>query len=236
MDENKKIEYINFPVSYLQGNDLKKTFIQGFYFGIYELMITKNEKRPFFDEIINKNGLNKTINDIGCFDFAKKEYEQNTHSVRCGVKIQTFLNYISNPNNKDDLELRAYCATKAIIGNKVYKKSRYEELFALMFGYTSIGEVPVEIKSKYSRYLDSKKEDMRNLIGFLIKNWNLSFYSLHARGFYLSYTLGLSDLYFEVAKGKFLKKHGQKLGIKKGLEMFEKYKKDIEDDLEGCLV
>lgn len=232
----KNMEYINFPVSYLQEKDLTKTFIRGFCFGVYEYKLKNEKNHSFFDGMITKYGIDKIAKDLNFYEFAEKEYNENARSRRCGVKIKTFLNYITYQKDKDDLAMRAFCATKAIIGNNTYKKSNYEEIFALMFGYTSIKDVPEEIQTKHIRFLNPKMNDRRVLRDTLINSWSLGYHSHHTRGFYISYKLKCSDLTFEIEKNKYLK--GNKLKpksnklkseTKKGLEKFEAFKKKIEE-------
>jgi hypothetical protein len=204
-------------------------------FCFYEMMVLNNGDRSYFESLVQTFELSGDKSEL--FNYSKNLYEVYKKDVRCGVNLEVFRNYLNKINEnsvKDDLnlEFRAYCATKAVIGNKQYKKTRYKEIFSLMFGYTCYDEIKPETRLKLTKIEDSRY--MKRLLEKLQDNWHLSVYSRNSRGLYISYKLSLHKLILEVKKNKYIYKNKQQIAEKKADKMLDKLINDddlvIDDD------
>ena len=220
----KKIEYLNFPVSFLRERDLIKILEMAILFCSYEEMIRNKADRTYFQKLIEKKGLNLLESDY--FNEAKKLYEGGVKSVRCGVNYDVFTKYASKSKDDLNLEFRAYCATKAILGKKTFKKTRYQEIFTIMFGYTNYEDISEKTKLELKKIEDSRY--MKRLLEKLEQQWHLSIYSLNSRGLYISYTLSPVNLIIEVKKSKILHKNRQLINEKEAEKSLESFYKEIE--------
>jgi len=199
-------------------------FEQALQFCSYESMVLNKASRTYFDNLAVKLGLSGDEFDL--FDRSKELYEQNAKSVRCGVSMEVFINYLKT--SKDDLDIifRAYCATKAILGKKEYKKTRYKEVFSLMFGYTSYDDISEKTRLELSKIEDSRY--MKRLLGKLEQKWHLSIYSLNSRGIYISYKLAPVELIVEVKKSKLIAQNRQRINEKQADKILVDYINNIE--------
>lgn len=231
----KQLEYINFPISFLKTRSIENVLDEALQFCYYEMMISNKCDMSYFNSIIKKFGIPGEREEI--YNYSKNLYEKHKKDVRCGVKLETFINYLNTTlhnTDKDDynLEFRAYCATKAVIGNKQYKKTRYKEIFSLMFGYTCYDEIKPETRLKLTKIEDSRY--MKRLLEKLQDNWHLRVYSRNSRGLYISYKLSLHKLILEVKKNKYIYKNKQQIAEKKADKMLDKLINDddlvIDDD------
>lgn len=231
----KKIKYINFPVYFLSMPSLENVLEFALQFCFYEMMVLNNGDRSYFESLVQTFELSGDKSEL--FNYSKNLYEVYKKDVRCGVNLEVFRNYLNKINEnsvKDDLnlEFRAYCATKAVIGNKQYKKTRYKEIFSLMFGYTCYDEIKPETRLKLTKIEDSRY--MKRLLEKLQDNWHLSVYSRNSRGLYISYKLSLHKLILEVKKNKYIYKNKQQIAEKKADKMLDKLINDddlvIDDD------
>lgn len=235
MKKNKN-KYLNFPVSFLKNPSLDVILELALQFCSYEMMVLNNGDKSYFDSLVQSIGFSVDKFELYNND-SKKLYEEYKKDVRCGVNLEVFRNYLNKINEnsvKDDLnlEFRAYCATKAVIGNKQYKKTRYKEIFSLMFGYTCYDEIKPETRLKLTKIEDSRY--MKRLLEKLQDNWHLSVYSRNSRGLYISYKLSLHKLILEVKKNKYIYKNKQQIAEKKADKMLDKLINDddlvIDDD------
>ena len=88
----KEIKYINFPVSFLRKRDLEAILEQALQFCTFESMVLNNGDRSYFDTLSVRLGLSGVEFDL--FVHSKKLYEDNVKSVRCGVSLEVFINYL----------------------------------------------------------------------------------------------------------------------------------------------
>jgi len=220
----KEIKYLNFPVSFLRKRDLEAVLEQALQFCLFESMVLNNGDRSYFDTLSVRLGLSGAEFDL--FVHSKKLYEENVKSVRCGVSLEVFINYLRTSKDELNLEFRAYSATKAVIGNKAYKKTRYREVFSLMFGYTKYEDISEKTKLELSKIEDSRY--MKRLLEKLEQKWHLSIYSLNSRGLYISYKLAPVELIVEVKKSKIIAKKKQVINEKKADKILENYINNIE--------
>lgn len=220
----KELKYINFPVSFLRKRDLKVVFERALLFCSYESMVLNKTDRSFFDALVDEFGLSGDEFDL--FTCAKELYEENIRTVRCGVNLEVFRNYLNTAKDDLNLEFRMYCATKAVIGSKMYKKTRYKEIFTFMFGFTSYEAITNEARSELSKIEDSRY--MKRLIVKLEEKWHLSVYSLNSRGLYISYKLDPVKLIVEVKKSKLDTKKKQGINEKIADKIIENYINSIE--------
>lgn len=235
MKKNKN-KYLNFPVSFLKNPSLDVILELALQFCSYEMMVLNNGDKSYFDSLVQSIGFSVDKFELYNND-SKKLYEEYKKDVRCGVNLDAFINYLNKINEnsvKDDLnlEFRAYCATKAIIGNKKYKKTNYRQILALMFGCTNYEDIKQEIRQEIKKYEDSRY--MKRMLEKLQDNWHLSVYSRNSRGLYISYKLSPVDLIVAVKKDKYIYKNKQQIAEKKADKILDKLINDddlvIDDD------
>lgn len=224
----KELQYLNFPVSFLRKRDLIEILEMAFLFCSYETMTRENGDRNYFERLIEKKGLDSDETDY--FSDAKQLYVDNKKSLRCGVNLSVFANYISTSKDKLNLEFRAYCATKAILGRKVYGKTTLKHIFALMFGYNCIDDMSDKTKLELSG--TASVRSMKRILSKLEEKWHLSVYSIHSHGMYISYKLLPVNLIVEVKKDKILLKNKQKLNEKKADAILSDFLIGINADLD----
>jgi len=205
----KELQYINFPISFLRKRDLKSVFEQALQFCSYETMVLNKYDKSYFNSLVEKLGLSEVDFEYDLYASSKRLYEENVKSIRCGVNIDVFRNYLRTSKDDLNIEFRAYCSTKAILGKKVYKKTRFKEIFSLMFGYISIDDISPESRLLLSKYESTRS--MKRTLDKLEEKWHLSVYSLHSRGMYISYKLSPVDLIVEVEKMKIIHKNRQRI-------------------------
>jgi len=205
----KELQYINFPVSFLRKRDLKSVLEQALQFCSYETMVLNKYDKSYFNSLVEKLGLSEVDFEYDLYASSKRLYEENVKSIRCGVNIDVFRNYLRTSKDDLNIEFRAYCSTKAILGKKVYKKTRFKEIFSLMFGYISIDDISPESRLLLSKYESTRS--MKRTFDKLEEKWHLSVYSLHSRGMYISYKLSPVDLIVEVEKMKIIHKNRQRI-------------------------
>ena len=205
----KELQYINFPISFLRKRDLKSVLEQALQFCSYETMVLNKYDKSYFNSLVEKLGLSEVDFEYDLYASSKRLYEENVKSIRCGVNIDVFRNYLRTSKDDLNIEFRAYCSTKAILGKKVYKKTRFKEIFSLMFGYISIDDISPESRLLLSKYESTRS--MKRTFDKLEEKWHLSVYSLHSRGMYISYKLSPVDLIVEVEKMKIIHKNRQRI-------------------------
>jgi hypothetical protein len=205
----KELQYINFPVSFLRKRDLVEVLEQALIFCSYEAMERTKGDRAYFVTLSEKLGLTEDESGNDLFSKARELYNDNVKSIRCGVNLDVYCNYLRTTKDNLHIEFRAYCATKAILGKKVYKKTNYKEIFSFMFGYNCYDDISMKSKLELSKI--ENRRSMKKIIEKLEEKWHLSFYSLHSRGLYISYKLSPVDLIVEVKKSKIISKNKQKL-------------------------
>jgi len=218
----KELLYLNFPVLFLRERNLVKVFERALQFCSYESMILNKGSRSYFDVLSLKLGLSG--DELDLFIRSKKLYEENAKSVRCGVSLKVFINYLRTSKDDLNIEFRAYCATKAILGKKEYKKTRYKEVFTKMFGYNNYEDISEKTRLELSRIEDSRY--MKRLLEKLEQKWHLSKYSLNSRGLYISFKLTPVELILEVKKSKIVTKNKQQINEKLADKMLEDYVND----------
>ena len=205
----KELQYINFPISFLRKRDLKSVLEQALQFCSYEIMVLNKYDKSYFNSLVEKLGISEVDFEYDLYASSKRLYEENVKSIRCGVNIDVFRNYLRTSKDDLNIEFRAYCSTKAILGKKVYKKTRFKEIFSLMFGYISIDDISPESRLLLSKYESTRS--MKRTLDKLEEKWHLSVYSLHSRGLYISYKLSPVDLIVEVEKMKIIHKNRQRI-------------------------
>lgn len=228
--KKNQYKYINFPIYFLSMPSLENVLEFALQFCSYEMMVLNNGDRSYFESLVQTFELSGDKSEL--FNYSKKLYEVYKKDVRCGVNLEVFRNYLNKINKnsvKDNLnlEFRAYCATKAIIGNKKYKKTNYRQILALMFGCTNYEDIKQEIRQEIKKYEDSRY--MKRLLEKLQDNWHLSVYSRNSRGLYISYKLSPVDLIVAVKKDKYIYKNKQQIAEKKADKILDKLIND--DDL-----
>jgi len=223
----KGLQYLNFPVSFLKTVDLTVVLEEALLFCSYETMKRVKSDRAHFYDLIEMHGLVETELKYDLYSKAKDLYDANVKSVRCGVNHIAFINYLNTSNdNLLNIEFRAYCATKAIIGKKVYMKTNFKEIFSLMFGYKNYCDLSEKTLLKISSF--EKARAKRKILERLEVKWHLSIYSLHSRGMYISYKFSPVELIVEVKKSKMVSKIKQKINEKKADAILLKFMDEID--------
>jgi hypothetical protein len=221
----KELQYLNFPVSFLRERDLKAVFEQALKFCSYESMVLNKANKVYFEALSKEWGL---TDESDLFTISKELYNENAKSIRCGVKLEMFRNYINISKDDLNLEFRGFCATKAILGKKTYSKTNLKHIFALMFGYNSFDEMPAETKIELSGIESTRS--IKRILSKLEEKWHLNVYTIHSRGLYISYKLTSVNLILEVKKDKILTKNKQKLNEKKADALLSEFLNGINID------
>lgn len=232
--KKNQYKYINFPVYFLSMPSLENVLEFALQFCFYEMMVLNNGDRSYFESLVQTFELSGDKSEL--FNYSKKLYEVYKKDVRCGVNLEVFRNYLNKINEssvKDDLnlEFRAYCATKAIIGNKKYKKTNYRQILALMFGYRKYDDIIQETREKIKKF--DNQRAMRKIVEKLKMNWHLSTYTRKVRGIYISYKLSPVDLIVAVEKNKMIAKNQKLINEQKADEILANFIIDINCVVDG---
>lgn len=183
-------EYMNFPVILLQ--DYMRNPIEKLKYILFYCM----------GSLLDRNGDIEVVKkEFGIGDMRQKDIELCKHLYYAkppnapftGMKQKMFWDYWKN--TKTDFEhacLLAYLAMKSIIGKSGCKKTTNIFIWSRMAGNVQavkdVGDLPVELQRFFTRYqFDKIKLNLE-------KDWNLSYYSNHTRGLYISFRLSKKEL------------------------------------------
>lgn len=209
MDEfkPKKFTHLNFPLPLLQDahKDIKSVMDDIFDIGVYNLAIAIY---GYVDFEHYKLATMKTG-----FTFPNKESSFNnaiilynkygTNTPAIGLSTKIIFDYYKNPKDEFQISvLCAFCAVRSILGKKRICKTNKVLILERMFGYCSAFPKPNNASGLFKKY--SNRYHMDKVLNELELSWGLKSYSNHNRGFYLSFTAGLSELakYCETNKKK----------------------------------
>jgi len=220
--KEKKSDYANFPICLLAESDIKRVVKNALDYACYwhskSLNIGTDKysdsmKYFMFSKINPEMVLESKTN-------GQRMYELYNHSNHAGVKVSTLWNYFFEEKSSDDIiNLRAYCATKSIIGNEKFKKTNKEQIVSKMFGVEKTSQIVDGANLKYL-----KRYQYVKLISELEKHWYLKYVSNHSRGCFISYKLSLVDLMFEEERSKLYSKIGTVNSAKQTVRMQAKKK------------
>lgn len=199
-----KFKYLCFPIQFLRifHVDTEKAISQIFAFGVYHRASKLN---PDIEEV-EPSAILKVLNDwqlnvsdveaivnLGC-----NLYQQYAGQPTASVKVSLLLEIRDSIKSEFELmAICAFCGLRSMIGTKPYLKATDEYLLSRMFGFATIDQYQnaemtqcqQDLKVKYSKryHLDKIKKTLQN-------DWGLVYYSRKTRGFYVSFTLILTDL------------------------------------------
>ncbi|WP_162419231.1 hypothetical protein [Cyclobacterium roseum] len=118
-----------------------------------------------------------------------------------GMKVSVLQRYkYEHVSERQVVCLLGYLALKSIIGNKAYSKTTNQFWLSRMAGEIKAIEADIlsDIAPEVSEMNTRRKlERLRN---DLIDGWGLSYYGKATRGFYVSFSMPLEDLIFQVEK------------------------------------
>ena len=136
---DKKAEYMNFPITILQGafNDIRGT--------VDSIMDYATYKHSLGLEFGNESQRMKESSDFfnikfGNIERAMQKAKEIHNSVKKGtpfasVRLKMLWDYYDNPKKEADIAyFCAFCAIKSILGNKEYIKTNKSLVIARMFG------------------------------------------------------------------------------------------------------
>ena len=213
----KNSVYANFPLSLLAENDIKKVVKNALDYACYSHSKKLNLGNDKYIDAMNYFMFSETSNElVSAFQTnGQKIYELYNHSVHVGVKVTILWQYLLEKKNVTDIiTLRAYCASKAIIGDKKFAKTNKEQFVSKMFGVEKTSQI---VDSANLKYLE--RYQFVKLISELEKHWYLKYVSNHSRGCFISYKISLVDLMFEVEKIKLNNKIGFEITEKQVAKM-----------------
>jgi len=189
-----KTEYLTFPIQIIEGglNDIKGCTNNAMFYCLYYQYLREVEYE-------SDNPLNEAADYIG-INFGNINKARNTgKSLYESIPKNAPLTSITRKmifdfynNEKTQFEVvcfLAFAALKSIIQDQGYKKMTNEYLLSRMSGNSkSKADIDPTLKPFTSRYqLDKIKQELQ-------LNWGLKYYSMKTRGFYVSFTMSLTEL------------------------------------------
>ncbi len=195
--------YFNFPVELLKGffGNKKECLKDALYFSIYSHSLKLDADTPYKRFLCSEKYFGVKLADReDAFRQGELLYDSfASNTPKTGIERNMFWDFYEN--EKADIEnasLLAFLALKSIIGVKPYTKATNLYLWARMDGKNStisdVNELSDELKGFANRYkTDLIKVELQN-------NWGLKMYSRYTRGFYVSFTMDLTDLIFQAEK------------------------------------
>ena len=158
---DKKAEYMNFPITILQGafKDIRKT--------VSNIMDYATYKHSLGLEFGNESQRMKEAADFFCINFGNLESaiidgKKIHNSLKKGtpfvsVRLKMLWDFYNNPKKEADIAyFCAFCAIKSVLGNKEYIKTNKSLIIARMFGLVDIEKE--ETKEKETEERVRKKE------------------------------------------------------------------------------
>jgi hypothetical protein len=142
---NKKLIYMNFPVSFLEGafENIKETVDNIMDYAVYK----HSQNLDFGTELERMKSassfFNITFGNIeNSIAVAKKSMRtKNLKTPNVSINIDILWDYYKNPKNEFDIAcFCAFCAIKSIIGNNEYAKTNKSLIIARMFGLSECKE------------------------------------------------------------------------------------------------
>lgn len=195
--------YFNFPIQILKDFLLhdKKCLKDILYYAIYAHSLKLEGKNPLQKFTNSSSYFGVKLGDIEyAFGQGEELYESiSLNAPKTGIERGIYWDF--HDNEKTEFEkmcLLAFLALKSILGAKPYTKVTNLYLWARMDGKSNTvketSELSNEIKAIANRYrTDLVKTELQN-------NWGLKMYSRYTRGFYISFTIELTELIFQAEK------------------------------------
>lgn len=163
---DKKAEYMNFPITILQGvfKDIRKT--------VSNIMDYATYKHSLGLEFGNESQRMKEAADFFCINFGNLESaiidgKKIHNSLKKGtpfvsVRLKMLWDFYNNPKKEADIAyFCAFCAIKSVLGNKEYIKTNKSLIIARMFGLVDIEKEETKERMFFSasaahRYINSR--------------------------------------------------------------------------------
>ena len=142
---NKKLIYMNFPVSFLEGafENIKETIDSIMDYAVYK----HSQNLDFGTELERVKSASSFFNlTFGSIEGAIKHAKElmrtkNLKTPNVSINIDILWDYYKNPKNEFDIAcFCAFCAIKSIIGDKEYAKTNKSLIIARMFGLSECEE------------------------------------------------------------------------------------------------
>jgi hypothetical protein len=196
--ENK---YFNFPIQLLEGfmENHKKCLSEISCYAVYRHSL-KLEYGSELEKMKNSSSeFNMSFGNIQ--ESLKTGKSLNQKYSGCpitGINIKTYWQFYDNQKTEyEKITLLAYLALKSIIGTKAMHKVTNEYWLSRMDGKPEkceLSQLSEPIKKYATEYHTVKLKNE------LVFNWGLITYSRYVRGFYISFSMPLDELIFQVEK------------------------------------
>jgi len=196
------VRYFNFPIELLSDflNDSFKVLNNIFDYALYSHSLNL----VFGDELEGMRASEKFFR-VTCSNHkkslinGKKLFNSiRPHSPMVGINFTIFWDYYKNDKSEfDKVCLLAFLAIKSILNKKPYCKIDNRFLLARMDGKAKSCDFEAlsPLVKKYANEYQTKKIKYQ-----LSDSWNLKTYSRYTRGFYVSFSLNISELIYEAEK------------------------------------
>jgi len=189
-----KPKYLTFPINIYKGglNDIKGSLNNAIDYCLYYQYQRHKENES--DDPLNEaaDSLGITFKYIDkALKAGKSLYETNPkNSPLTSITKDMIFDFYENDKTQFEIVcFLSFAALKSIIQDQGYKKMTNEYLLSRMSGNSkSKADIDPTLKPFTSRYqLDKIKQELQ-------LNWGLKYYSMKTRGFYVSFTMSLTEL------------------------------------------
>lgn len=213
--------YLNFPVQMLSNflTDTEKCLVNILYYSIYDDSMKRNEYSEYErfvnsgkDLGIDVSSWRKSKSPLG--DGRNLHYKYPTNSPKTGLKFEIYVDLIKGHARKSEFEkvcFLAFLAAKSIVMFDPFKRTTNLFLLSRMDGKTHSVSNIAELSEPLQRY--SNRYQLSKIKAELFK-WNVSTYSQYDKGFYISTTLSIDDLAYEVELMKANKTQSEFISMK----------------------
>lgn len=201
-------KFLNFPITLLRAEKFSPLLNSIFDVGIYLCSISqsfKGSEERKYKQALDYLGIDQknTNNHISNAMYLLEQIPEN--SPYTGIeKEMLFDNYKNHKSEFDQMCLRAFLAIKSILGKKEYVKTNKALIFARMFGYSAIKDIPAELTPLQEKY--KTRWWMDKVLLELQLNWYLKSLWNHNRGFYLSFDKSIKELAIIIEDDKYITK------------------------------
>tara|TARA_B100000378_G_scaffold24408_1_gene18674 strand:- start:6212 stop:6922 length:711 start_codon:yes stop_codon:yes gene_type:complete len=229
-------KYFNFPISLLQGflDNKNKCLLNILDYAIYTHANNNVEEEEFLEAEILESLEYFSVN-TGSIDslIANGEnlyYSNTSCKVITGINTSIFWDYKTNHKSKfEDVVLLAYLSLRSIVQKKAYCKVTNLFLLSRMDGHSSSVTEGQQLSDKIKVF--NNEYQIKKIKAELSDNWGLVHYGRYTRGFYVSFTMELEDLIYQVEKKRKSRKLKQQKNERKNA--LENALKRLEQDDEA---
>ena len=202
-------KYFNFPISLLQGfldnkNECLKNILD---YAVYTHARNKLESEDLDEfEFLETEVLESAeylevslVSTDNLIANGENLYYSNTScKVITGINTSIFWDYKTNHKSKfEDVVLLAYLSLRSIVQKKAYCKVTNLFLLSRMDGHSS-SMTDDQLSDKIKVF--NNEYQIKKIKAELSDNWGLVHYGRYTRGFYVSFTMELEDLIYQVEK------------------------------------